>query len=74
METLDVETLEQIKNIVNIAKNEKVPLQKQKVKKSKKVKEVTLTPTISNAPNSEPEKFHHRQSQCQYQYKSHYKS
>ena len=57
MDNLDVETLEQIKNIVNIAKNEKVPLQKQKVKKAKKVKEVTLTSTISNAPNSEPEKY-----------------
>ena len=56
MDILDNETLEQIKNIVNTAKNDKVPLQKQKVKKAKKVKEVTLTSTILNAPNSDGEK------------------
>jgi hypothetical protein len=56
MDILDNETLEQIKNIVNIAKNDKTPLQKQKVKKAKKVKEVTLTSTILNAPNSDGEK------------------
>ena len=57
METLDNETLEQIKNIVNTSKNEKTPLQKQKVKKAKKVKEVTLTSPLSNALNSEVEKI-----------------
>ena len=57
MDTLDNETLEQIKNIVNIAKNDKTPLQKQKVKKAKKVKEVTLTSPLSDALNSEPEKI-----------------
>ena len=38
MDTLDNETLEQIKTIVNDAKNSKVPLQK--AKRTKKIKEV----------------------------------
>ena len=57
MDFLDNQTIEKIKDIVNTSKNEKEPLQKQKVKKAKKVKEVTLTSPISNAPNSEPEKI-----------------
>ena len=36
MDTLDNETIEQIKNIVNDAKNEKAPLQKAKELKNKK--------------------------------------
>lgn len=55
METLDNQTLEEIKNIINTSKNNKVPLQKQKVKKAKKVKEVTLTSPISDALNSDPQ-------------------
>ena len=38
MDTLDNETIEQIKNIVNDAKNNKTPLQK--VKRTKKTKEI----------------------------------
>ena len=38
MDTLDNDTIEQIQNIVNESKNKKTPLEKQKVKKPKKVK------------------------------------
>ena len=44
MDTLDNETMEQIKNIVNDAKNNNTPLQK--AKRTKKVKEVNITPDI----------------------------
>lgn len=51
MDTLDTETLEQIKQIVNTSKNEKIPLEKPK--KSKKIKEPVATEPV--APPQEPE-------------------
>ena len=50
MDTLDVETMEQIKHIVNLSKNEKVPLEK--IKKPRKQKE-PVPP--SQPPQVEPE-------------------
>ena len=54
MDTLDNETLEQIKTIVNDAKNEKAPLQK--AKKPRKTKEVTIIvpPTEEHNNDAEP--------------------
>ena len=47
MDTLDNETIEQIKNIVNDAKNDKTPLQKAKrTKKLKVVENVTQQPEV----------------------------
>ena len=54
MDTLDNETIEQIKNIVNDAKNEKAPLQK--AKRTKKQKEITIIvpPTEEHNIDTEP--------------------
>ena len=54
MDTLDNETLEQIKTIVNDAKNEKAPLQK--AKKPRKTKEVIIIvpPTEEHNNDAEP--------------------
>ena len=56
MDTLDNETIEQIKNIVNDAKNEAAPLQKAKrVKKSKAVENVpVITPEPELMPAVDP--------------------
>ena len=62
MDTLDVATMEQIKHIVNLSKNEKVPLEK--VKKPRKQKDpvpVVSEPTpelpvAEVAPEPEPKK------------------
>ena len=54
MDTLDNETLEQIKTIVNDAKNEKAPLQR--AKRTKKQKDVTIIipPTEEHKTDTEP--------------------
>ena len=54
MDSLDNETLEQIKTIVNDAKNEKAPLQR--AKRTKKQKDVTIIipPTEEHKTDTEP--------------------
>ena len=54
MDTFDNETLEQIKNIVNDAKNEKAPLQR--AKRTKKIKEINIIvpPTEEHNNDAEP--------------------
>ena len=54
MDTLDNETIEQIKTIVNDAKNEKAPLQR--AKRTKKQKDVTIIipPTEEHKTDTEP--------------------
>lgn len=59
MESLDVETIEQIKSLVNDAKNKKAPLEKtKKVKKAKETKkepEPVSVPVPQPQPQLEPE-------------------
>jgi len=54
MDTLDNETIEQIKTIVNDAKNRKAPLQR--AKRTKKQKDVTIIvpPTEEHKTDTEP--------------------
>ena len=54
MDTLDNETIERIKTIVNDAKNEKAPLQR--AKRTKKQKDVTIIipPTEEHKTDTEP--------------------